>query len=493
MKIMKLGTQGLIALAILACTQVSASESGWYGGFNLGKSNATIDDERIVSDLLSQGFTQVQIADDDKDNGWKLFAGYQVNKNLAFEGGYFDLGEYGFTATTLPAGTLNGNVRFKGVNLDVVGILPLTEKFSAFGRLGLNAAKANSSFNGSGLVNVLDPNHNERDINYKMGVGLEYAFTQSLSVRAEAERYRLNDALNNRGDVDLISLGLVYRFNKGAAPVQETPPPTPVTETEVAPVAAVVVVPEVQATQEYCSVLDMEFEIDKDTIQREEKEKINTLGTFLTKYPDTTAVIEGHSDNVGDSQHNMQLSLRRAQSVVAYLVDTVHIAPNRLTAVGYGDTRPLSDNQSEDGKRMNRRIDAVIACATDIEGLTVAPTRVTMAMQMEFDKNKEDIKPEFASELRKVANFLKANPTTTATVEGHTGNVQATPELAMAISQRRAENVVNYLVDNHGIARSRLTAEGFGRTRRTAYNASLEGQQENRRVNIIINYAKKPK
>jgi OOP family OmpA-OmpF porin len=492
MKIMKLGTQGLIALAILACTQVSASEPGWYGGFNLGKSNATIDDERIVNDLLSQGFTQVQMADDDKDNGWKLFAGYQVNKNLAFEGGYFDLGEYSFTATTLPAGTLNGNVRFKGVNLDVVGILPMTEKLSAFARAGLNAAKANSSFNGTGLVNVLDPNHNERDINYKVGVGLEYAFTESLSMRAEAERYRLNDTLNNRGDVDLISLGLVYRFNK-AAPVQE-PQQTPVVvEPEVVPVPAVVVVPEVQATQEYCSVLDMEFEIDKDTIQREEKERINTLGTFLTKYPETTAVIEGHSDNVGDSQYNMQLSLRRAQSVVAYLVDTVHINPNRLTSVGYGDTRPLSDNQTEDGKRMNRRIDAVIACATDIEGLTVAPTRVTMAMHMEFDKNKEDVKPEYASELRKVANFLKANPTTTATVEGHTGNIQATPELAMAISQRRAENVVNYLVDNHGIARSRLTAEGFGQTRRTAYNATSEGQQENRRVNIIINYAKKQK
>jgi OOP family OmpA-OmpF porin len=235
----------------------------------------------------------------------------------------------------------------------------------------------------------------------------------------------------------------------------------------------------------------MEFEIDKDDIQREEKEKINTLGTFLTKYPNTTAVIEGHSDNVGDSEYNMRLSLRRAESVVNYLADTIHIAPTRLSAVGYGDSRPVADNQTEDGKRMNRRIDAVIACATDIEGLVVAPTRVTMAMHIEFDKNKTDVRAEYANDLRKVANFLKANPTTTATIEGHTGNVQGTPELAMEISQKRAESVVDYLVDNLGIARSRLTAEGFGRTRRFAYNATPEGQQENRRVNIIINYAKK--
>jgi OOP family OmpA-OmpF porin len=58
----------------------------------------------------------------------------------------------------------------------------------------------------------------------------------------------------------------------------------------------------------------------------------------------------------------------------------------------------------------------------------------------------------------------------------------------MEISQRRAQNVVNYLVDNFGIERSRLTAEGFGQTRRFAYNTSLEGQQENRRVNIILDF-----
>jgi len=73
-------------------------------------------------------------------------------------------------------------------------------------------------------------------------------------------------------------------------------------------------------------------------------------------------------------------------------------------------------------------------------------------------------------------------------VEGHTGNLQATPKLAMEISQLRAQNVMNYLVDNFGIARSRLTSEGFGQTRRFAYNTSKEGQQENRRVNIILDY-----
>jgi OmpA-OmpF porin, OOP family len=78
----------------------------------------------------------------------------------------------------------------------------------------------------------------------------------------------------------------------------------------------------------------------------------------------------------------------------------------------------------------------------------------------------------------------------TATVEGHTSDNQETPTLALSICQLRAQNVVTYLADNFGIARSRLSAEGLGDTRRTAYNTSPQGQQENRRVDVIINYPK---
>jgi OOP family OmpA-OmpF porin len=85
---------------------------------------------------------------------------------------------------------------------------------------------------------------------------------------------------------------------------------------------------------------------------------------------------------------------------------------------------------------------------------------------------------------------MKANPTVTAVVEGHTGNLQTTPERAMAISLERAQNVVTYLADHFAIDRSRLTAQGFGKTQRFAYNDTAEGRQENRRVNIIFTYAK---
>jgi OmpA-OmpF porin, OOP family len=479
-------TLGLVALALIASSLAMAQESGWYVGGSIGRSKATIDNKRIVDSLTYGGLATTSIHDDDHDTGYKVFGGYQFNRNFALEGGYFNLGKMDFTAYTLPGGTLNGSLKTQGLNLDLVGLLPITRKFSAFARAGVTRAKTSDAFSASGAAGVVNPAPGDkRAWNAKAGVGLQYQINETFGLRAELERYRITDAINVRGDIDLLSAGLVIRFGHRAAMAPASAPvaamPPPVEE----PVMVVVPVPD--KTQEYCSILDLQFTIDSDEIQREDKEKLTVVGTFLTKYPDSTAVIEGHSDNVGGAQHNLDLSQRRAQSVVDYLVNVQHIAPARLKAVGYGEARPIADNATEEGKRQNRRIDAVIACVTDVEGLIVKPARATMALYIDYATNQAEVDPKYDADLRKVATFLKANPGTTATVEGHTGNL-LNPQKAMEVSQLRAQNVVNYLVDKCGIDRSRLAARGFGQGRRFAYNTSVEGQQENRRINVIINY-----
>jgi OmpA-OmpF porin, OOP family len=190
-----------------------AARTGWYGGINIGQSVAKIDDSKITSNLLGGGFATTSITDDRHDTGYKLFGGYQFNRNFALEGGFFDLGKFGFTANTLPAGTLRGNIRLQGVNLDAVGILPFGDKFSAFARVGVAYTEAKDSFAGTGLVTVNNPNPNKRDTNYKFGMGVQYDFNQSVGMRVEGERYRINDAVGTKGDIDLFSVGLVYRFS----------------------------------------------------------------------------------------------------------------------------------------------------------------------------------------------------------------------------------------------------------------------------------------
>jgi OOP family OmpA-OmpF porin len=480
---------GLVGFALVSGQAALAAESGWYGGLSIGRSLADIDHDRIANQL-GQPVTSITFDDDDRDTGFKLFAGRKFNRNFAIEGGYFKLGEFGFTAS-YPTGTFTGNMKLQGLNLDAVGILPLSEKFSAFGRVGLIYNEGKDRFSGTGAgvaVAAADPNPKESEAQYKYGVGLQYDFTRALSMRGEWERYRVNDAVGNKGDIDMVSLGLIYMFG-----TSEPAPPAAAPAPYVAPVAAapapapvLVIVPIVAKTEQYCSILDVQFEINQKTVQREAEEKLDKVVTFMRKYPRTTAVIEGHTDEVGTSADNMRLSQTRAQSMVDYLANR-GIARSRLQAVGYGETRPIADNSTEIGRRLNRRINAIIACATDIEGLTPAAARVTMAMEMEFDTNRADIRPEHREELRKVANFMRANPRVNATVEGHTSNQSGTAAQAMQLSVRRAESVVNALV-NLGINRSRLSAAGFGQTRRFAYNTSVEGRQENRRVNIIFDF-----
>jgi OOP family OmpA-OmpF porin len=253
---------------------------------------------------------------------------------------------------------------------------------------------------------------------------------------------------------------------------------------DAAPVPVPAAIPE---RIQYCTTLDVQFEIDRYAIQHEYAATVERLGAYLRKYPDTTAVIEGHTDEVGTDEYNVELSQRRANSVVDYLVDHSGIDRSRLKAVGYGKTRPVADNSTDEGKRQNRRIDSIIDCAMDIkEGFKPVPGRITMAgLDMVFDRNRADIKPRYHDELARVADFLMENPSASATIEGHSSNSENTD-----LSLRRAESVVNYLSDKFGIERSRLSAAGFGNSRRVAYGWSEEGRRENRRVNIYLDYAK---
>jgi OmpA-OmpF porin, OOP family len=227
MKLIKAsGTLGLAALALFTGPLATAQSGGWYGGANVGRSAASIDDARITSGLAGQGLGTSSIDDRDRATGYKLFGGYQFTPNIGVEAGFFDLGHFGYTANTVPAGTLNGDIRVKGLNLDLVGTLPLTGKLSALARVGVTSVRSSDSFSATGAARLpyANANPSQRSTNAKVGVGLMYDINDSLAVRAEAERYGLKDAVGNKGHADLFSVGLIYRFGAKPQPPRAAAP-----------------------------------------------------------------------------------------------------------------------------------------------------------------------------------------------------------------------------------------------------------------------------
>jgi outer membrane protein OmpA-like peptidoglycan-associated protein len=106
--------------------------------------------------------------------------------------------------------------------------------------------------------------------------------------------------------------------------------------------------------------LDVKFDFDKAQVKPESYGDIKNLADFMTQYPQTTTVVEGHTDSVGSDAYNQTLSERRASAVRDVLVNQYGVGGDRVNAAGYGETRPVADNASADGRTVNRRVEAEV-------------------------------------------------------------------------------------------------------------------------------------
>ena len=89
-----------------------------------------------------------------------------------------------------------------------------------------------------------------------------------------------------------------------------------------------------------------------------EFEPILSLGiAVMNLNPQVRMVVEGHTDDVGSDELNLALSQRRAEAAVAWIVANGGIDPSRFEPVGFGETEPVADNESPEGRRINRRIE----------------------------------------------------------------------------------------------------------------------------------------
>ena len=104
-------------------------------------------------------------------------------------------------------------------------------------------------------------------------------------------------------------------------------------------------------------IYGIHFDFDKATLRPEASRLIADIGETLKLNPTWTLAIIGHTDSIGEAEYNQQLSLARAKSVVASLVKVHGIAPNRLSAVGAGESQPKAPNDTLQGRAENRRVE----------------------------------------------------------------------------------------------------------------------------------------
>ncbi|CUI04808.1 OmpA family protein [Massilia antarctica] len=362
----KIGTLSAIGFAMLA-GQASAQEQfvnpEWanhatYIGAGIGQSRSYTKAAPVIRDLNALGGHVNSWNADEKDMGYKLFVGKQLNRYFAIEAGFFDLGNFNIKAGTC-CGVLNAEQKYKGVNLDLIAQLPMGERFSVYGRAGMHYTKAKTQFSGTRATGMFAGEHSEKKLNPKVGVGLEYKFTEALALRAEAENYRVDDALRNNGNVRLYSMNLVYKLGRPAAAApMPAPAPAPMPEATPAPAPAPMPAPApapVPVSEKVSFAAEALFDFDKSVVKPEGKAALDDLLNKLQGMNTEVMVTVGHTDSVGSDAYNQKLSLRRAEAVKAYIVSK-GVEASRVYTEGKGESQPVADNKTAEGRAKNRRV-----------------------------------------------------------------------------------------------------------------------------------------
>ncbi len=118
----------------------------------------------------------------------------------------------------------------------------------------------------------------------------------------------------------------------------------------------------VQRNQDVLAVTfksDILFGVDSASLKPGAYDEISRVARVLNQYPQTNITIAGHTDSSGTAAHNKQLSEKRAANVKNALVGE-GVNPARMTAIGYGESKPIADNSTAEGRLMNRRVTILI-------------------------------------------------------------------------------------------------------------------------------------
>lgn len=190
-------------------------------------------------------------------------------------------------------------------------------------------------------------------------------------------------------------------------------------------------------------------------------------------------VIIGYTDSTGDPEYNLDLSLRRAQAVRDYLVET-GVPADKLRVIGRGKADPIAPNTTAEGRAQNRRVEIVVIGEVKALDTVIFPSAAL------FDRRQGQLSPSGEEELAKNVKDAREMLMRATYIEvvGHTDDV-GDDAYNQELSEERATAVRDYLVQ-HGVDANKIYAWGAGESMPVASNTTAEGRTQNRRVEILV-------
>lgn len=278
------------------------------------------------------------------------------------------------------------------------------------------------------------------------------------------------------------------------------------------------------------------YDYNASRLRPESFEELQSVADFLNAHPNLTVEITSHTDYRGNDKFNVDLSTRRARSVLDYLHHALRILPDRMTSSGKGESNPFfvrtvdlihfkdakvgqelnesfikslpDDTSKEKAHQLNRRTEMIIT-GNEFKHFTLDCMKPMNGMKFQFDSlafdfNKWTIRPSSYGELQRMIMWLNEHPNLVVEVRNHR-DCRGSDLYSTDLTQKRAESVVEYLID-YGILKDRIVPKGYGEEDpveikigenrhilRCSYINSIESKelqekyhQMNRRTEVVI-------
>ena len=190
------------------------AQSGFYIAAGAGAARHSLDTSNVNRQLTALGFTGARTSSSESETGYRISAGWQTVPHVALEVSYVDLGKPEWSSTADRPGTFGARLKTTAWTIDLVPQYHFRNGFGILGRLGYARTESKADFSSSGVFRLGSSSAKERRNGWDAGLGVSYAITKNLSVRAEWTHFPDigGDAVGGRYDTNLYTAGAVFRF-----------------------------------------------------------------------------------------------------------------------------------------------------------------------------------------------------------------------------------------------------------------------------------------